>query len=70
MSHILKFENNSLRLYQANTGQLLMNQKHMPGIGNTDPQSWANSSQAFDFWNENLRHSYSHISNNEITIEE
>jgi len=69
MSHILKFENNSLRLY-ANTGQMLMNQKYMPGVGNTDPQPWANSTQAFDFWDENLRNTYLHISNNDITIEE
>ena len=67
--YTLKFENNTLKLV-ANTGDLLLNQSFMPAGANTEKRAWANSAEAFEFWDANLRGMFDHISNTEITIEE
>lgn len=68
MSHILKFEANSLRLYQANNNALIMDQPFNPEIGRANG-AWENSDQALTYWNESMKESYSWIANTDLTIE-
>jgi hypothetical protein len=68
MSHILKFENNSLRLYQANNNAMILDQPFNPQIGRANG-AWESSEQALTYWNENMRDSYAWIANTDLTVE-
>lgn len=68
MSHILKYENNSLRLYQANNNAMILDQPFNPEIGRANG-AWTSSEQAMEYWNTTMRSQYAWIANTDLTVE-